>query len=212
MTRVHDITLALRPGMPTYPGEPGPSLKPLKQISKGDSANVTALYVGAHTGTHVDAPHHFIDGAPAIESLPLQALVGECDVVDMGERKVITAADLEAAQPPISAARVLLKTRNSGFWQDDTFHEDFSHITPDAARWLVERGTLLAGIDYLSIERFHSPTHEVHQTLLRAGIVILEGLDLRKVEAGRYLLVCAPLKLVGGDGAPARVFLLEDTP
>jgi arylformamidase len=198
--------------MPTYPGEPGPSLQPLKQISADDSANVTALYVGAHTGTHVDAPHHFIDGAPAIESLPLAALVGECDVVDMGDRQVISRADLEGARPQIGAERVLLKTRNSAFWQDDTFHEDFSHITPDAAHWLVERGTLLAGIDYLSIEQFHSPTHEVHHTLLAAGIVILEGLDLREIKAGRYLLVCAPLKLVGGDGSPARVFLLEDTP
>lgn len=194
--------------MPTYPGEPGPTLEPLKQIRDGASANVTVLHVGAHTGTHVDAPHHFIDGAPAIEALPLEALVGECDVVDMGERQVITRGDLKAAS--ITTSRVLLKTRNSALWQDDTFHEDFSHIAPDAARWLVERGTLLAGIDYLSIEEFRSPTHEVHQTLLGAGIVILEGLDLREVEAGRYLLVCAPLKLVGGDGAPARVFLLED--
>jgi len=208
MTRVHDITQPLRPGMPTYPGEPGPTLKPLKQIRDGASANVTALHVGAHTGTHVDAPHHFIDGAPAIESLPLEALVGECDVVDMGQRQVITRADLESAS--ITTSRVLLKTRNSALWQDDTFHQDFSHIAPDAAHWLVERGMLLAGIDYLSIEQFHSPKHEVHRTLLGAGIVILEGLDLREVEAGRYLLVCAPLKLVGGDGAPARVFLLED--
>ena len=113
---------------------------------------------------------------------------------------------------PSEATRLLLKTPNSRFWNDDEFHVDFVGLTGDAARWLVERGFVLVGIDYLSIEQFRSPTHEVHKTLLDAGIIIVEGLDLRNVPAGAYMMACAPLKVVGAEGAPARVFLWDRAP
>lgn len=206
---IYDITLDLRAGMPTYPGEPEPSLQSLKQISSGDSANVSAFSMGAHTGTHVDAPCHFIGGAPAVHELPLGALVGPCAVIELPSIDVIGRSHLETAAGARNAARLLLKTKNSGLWASDQFHQDFAHISPDAAAWLLERRALLVGIDYLSIEQFHSPTHQVHRMLLEAGVVILEGLDLRAVSPGAYTLVCAPLKLVGSDGAPARVFLLD---
>ncbi|MBI1885952.1 MAG: cyclase family protein [Chloroflexi bacterium] len=206
---IYDVTVPLSAGMPTYPGEPGPRLHPLKQISRGDSANVTSLFMGAHTGTHVDAPHHFLTGSATIEELPVDALVGPCRLVELPHAGTITAEDLEAAGLP-RVERLLLKTSNSSLWRDDEFHSDFAHISGDAARWLIKRGVRLVGIDYLSIEQFRSPTHEVHRTLLASGVVILEGLDLRQVPEGDYFLVCAPLKLVGGDGAPARVFLLDE--
>ena len=205
----YDVSVPLRPGMPTYAGEPGPQLEHLKQISRGDSANVTALSLGSHTGTHVDAPHHFLDGRSTVEAMPLEALVGPAQVIELTDQRHITAADLEAASIPAGTTRLLLKTPNSRFWDDDEFHTDFVGLTGDAAEWLLERGFVLVGIDYLSIERFRSPEHEVHKILLEANVVIVEGLDLRSVTAGEYMMACAPLKVVGADGAPARVFLWD---
>jgi arylformamidase len=209
---IYDASIPLRTGMPTYAGEPGPRLDYLKQIARGDSANVTALSLGSHTGTHVDAPHHFLDGRSTVEAMPIEALVGPVQVIELAERRHITAVDLESAAMPSEATRLLLKTPNSRFWNDDEFHTDFVGLTGDAARWLVERGFVLVGIDYLSIEQFRSPTHEVHKTLLDAGIIIVEGLDLRNVPAGAYMMACAPLKVVGAEGAPARVFLWDRAP
>ena len=210
--RIYDVTVPLRPDMPTYPGEPAPRLEPLKLIAKGNSANVTAVSFGAHSGTHVDAPHHFIDGAATIDQLPLEALVGPARVLELTGVERITAAHLESSTLPAGSQRLLLKTRNSRLWSDSQFHSDFVHITPDAAHWLVDHGYRLVGIDYLSIEQFRSPTHEVHKTLLAAGVVILEGLDLRQVPPGDYFLIFLPLRLVGGDGAPARALLMDRPP
>ncbi len=206
---IYDVSVPLRPGMPTYAGEPGPRLEPLKQIALGDSANVTALSLGSHTGTHVDAPHHFLDGRSTIEAIPADALIGPAQVIELTEQRHITAADLEAAGIPAGATRLLLKTPNSRFWDDNEFHTDFVGLSGDAATWIVARGVILVGIDYLSIERFRSPEHEVHKTLLGANVVIVEGLDLRAVPPGVYTIACAPLKVVGADGAPARVFLWD---
>jgi arylformamidase len=204
---IYDVSVPLRQGMPTYAGEPGPKLELLKQIASGDSANVTALSLGSHTGTHVDAPHHFLDGRSTVEAMPLEALIGTAQVIELIEPGHITAANLEAAGVSGSTTRLLLKTPNSRFWDDDEFHTDFVGLTGEAAQWLVERRFVLVGIDYLSIERFRSPEHEVHKTLLAANVIIVEGLDLRAVPPGEYTVVCAPLKVIGADGAPARVFL-----
>ena len=205
----YDVSVPLRSGMPTYAGEPGPKLEHLKQISRGDSANVTALSLGSHTGTHVDAPHHFLDGRSTVEAMPLEALVGPAQVIELTQQRHVTAADLEAVSIPGGTTRLLLKTPNSRFWDDDEFHTDFVGLTGDAARWLVDRGFVLVGIDYLSIEQFGSPEHEVHKILLGANVIIVEGLDLRAVRSGVYTIACAPLKVVGADGAPARVFLWD---
>jgi arylformamidase len=206
---IYDASVPLRAGMPTYAGEPGPKLEHLKQIARGDSANVTALSLGSHTGTHVDAAPHFLDGRSTVEAMPIEALVGPVQVVEFVERRHITGGDLDSASIPAGKTRLLLKTPNSHFWDDDEFHTDFVGLTGDAARWLVGRGTVLVGIDYLSIEQYRSPTHEVHKLLLEAGVIIVEGLDLRNVPPGAYTMACAPLKVVGAEGAPARVFLWD---
>ncbi len=206
---VYDVSVPLRPGMPTYAGESGPRLDFHSLIARGDSANISSLSLGSHSGTHIDAPHHFLDGAATIDQLPLDALVGPAHVIEYRGSGHIAAADLEAAGLPADARRLLLKTPNARFWEDDDFHTEFVGLTGDGARWLVQRGFVLVGIDYLSIEQFRSPTHEVHKALLGAGTVIVEGLDLRRVPAGAYFLVCAPLNVVGAEGAPARVFLLD---
>jgi len=207
---IYDVSVPLRPGMVTYAGEPGPELTYHSLLSRGDSANVSALSLGSHTGTHVDAPHHFIEGRATVESFALEALIGPAYVLDHIGAGHITAADIESSELPPDARRVLFKTTNGAAWERDEFYEDFLGLEPDAAKSLVDRGVVLVGIDYLSIERFHAPGHPVHMILLGAGVVIVEGLDLRAVPAGRYTMCCAPLKVVGAEGAPARAFLWDE--
>ena len=211
MRHIYDVSVPISARTPTYPGDPGIDIRQWLSLDKGDPANVTALCFGAHTGTHVDAPAHFIKGGSKVESLSLDTLLGEVHVVEIpGDVIEITAHHVET-NCPSGARRVLFKTRNSSFWnaEDDEFHTDHTYLSPDAAKRLVACGTRLVGIDYLSVERFDSDSFETHETLLSNGIVIIEGLDLRQVTAGVYELICLPLKIAGGsgDGAPARVVL-----
>jgi arylformamidase len=178
-------------------------------MSKGDSANVSELSLGSHTGTHVDSPHHFLDNGIGVDRMPVKHMVGPCYVADFGGQGHITVADLEAASIPQGTTRLLAKTSNGRFCDEAAFHPEFVGFDDSAAGWLAER-FVLVGIDYMSIERFHSPTHAVHVALLSKGAVILEGLDLRAVSPGEYFLVCAPINVVGADGAPARVYLLNE--
>jgi arylformamidase len=210
--KIYDVSVPLRADMPTYDGEAGPSLDFRSLLSRGDSMTISALSLGSHTGTHVDAPAHFLDGAPTVDSLPLDALVGPAYVAEFGGDTHIASADLESMAIPADCRRLLFKTRNSRLWDDDSFHPDFIALASDAATTLVDRDIRLVGIDYLSIERFHASPHEVHETLLASGMVILEGLDLRRIAPGPYLLVCAPLNVVGAEGAPARTFLIDQNP
>jgi len=201
-----DITLPLTPGMPVWPGEPGPELTPRSRIAAGDPANVTSLCLGSHTGTHIDAPRHFIEGAAGIESLSLDALCGPARVVQIDDPVSIRVDALERARLD-GVRRVLFRTRNGALWEDRKFRTDFVFVATEAAQWLVARGVRLVGIDYLSVEQFNSNEYRTHHVLLGAGVVIVEGLDLRQVEPGDYELACLPLKVVGADGAPCRAVL-----
>ncbi len=210
--RIYDISVPISPGeTPVFPGDPGIEVASFLAIARGDAANVTALSFGAHTGTHVDAPAHFIEGAHGLPYLPLEAFAGEARVVeiDTGARAVEERHVTDDAIK--GATRVLFKTRNSSFWEDPRgrFREDFTYITPEAALSLVSRGVRLVGFDYLSVEKFGSEGFETHMALLSNGVVIVEGLDLRAVEPGLYELICLPLKIAAGsgDGAPARAIL-----
>jgi len=209
--RIYDVSVPLSETTPTYPGDPGIEIKSWKSLANGDSANVSLLYMGAHSGTHVDAPAHFIQGAAHVESLSLSALIGEAQVVSVPDSIMTIGASFAAAHCQPGRERILFKTRNSNFWAGDNpvFHNDFTHIDLSAAEYLVSQGTKLVGIDYLSIEQFKSRTHETHLALLSKGIVILEGLDLREVVGGIYELICLPLRLAGGsgDGSPVRAVL-----
>ena len=207
---IYDVTVPLRPTIPTYGGtEPGPELRFHSLIARGDEANVSALSLGSHTGTHVDAPHHFLDNGVTVEQMPVERMVGPAYVWQHAGDGHISAADLESAAIPADVTRLLIKTSNGRFWDDDAFHEAFLALAPDAGLWLAQRGVVLVGIDYMSIEPYEAPGFPVHHALLQQNIVILEGLDLRAVTPGPYFLVCAPLPVVGADGAPARVFLLD---
>jgi arylformamidase len=193
--RIIDVTVPIQPGMPIYPGDPEVSLTLEQSIADGAPANVSRLDFGLHTGTHVDAPVHFIVGAPGAEELPLDVLVGPAVVVEAPDLEDDTAL-------PEGVERILFKTRNSELSANQAFSEDFVTVGLPLARRLAEARVRLVGIDYLSIG-----DEEVHELLLGLGIVVVEGLDLRSVAAGGYRLICAPLKVVGADGAPARVLL-----
>jgi arylformamidase len=211
--KIHDVSLTLRPGMTTWGNEPGPEIKPLRRLAKGDTANVSVITLSDHTGTHVDPPIHFIDGGATVDELPVEALLGPCVVLDYDGAGHVSGEWLERAGVPGGSTRILIKTRNSELWNDPThpFTREIVAVNASAARWCVDRGVRLIGVDYLTIEPQgpEKAGYPTHHTLLGAGIVIVEGLDLRGIAAGRYELVCAPLKIADGDGAPARVFLLE---
>jgi arylformamidase len=196
---------------PVYPGDPAVEIVEHAALARGDAANVTLLRFGAHTATHVDAPAHFIEGAPRVAELSLDALVGGARVVRVGDgTRAIGAGEVGRLVPP-GTERVLFKTRNSAFWAEHRgeFQDDFTYIDGAGALALVERGVRLVGIDYLSVEKFKSENFETHTTLLARGVVIVEGLDLSAVGEGEYELICLPLKIAGGagDGAPARAIL-----
>jgi arylformamidase len=203
---VIDVSVAIRAGMPVWPGDPAVELTRAAAIARGDPANVTHVALGAHTGTHVDAPVHFIEDAKGVETLPLDALVGPAVVVDATALEHdLDAAAIDGLRIPPETERLLLKTRNSELWERDGFSDEFVALTGGGARRVVALGIRLVGIDYLSIG-----DEEAHRALLEAGVVPLEGLDLRGVEAGEYRLAALPLKLAGADGAPARAVLIRE--
>ena len=201
-----DITLPLREGMIVYEGDPDISIASALALERGDPANVSTLRLGSHTGTHMDAPRHFIDGAAGIDTLALDVLIGPALVVEVAAERLIEPADL-AALPLDGHTRLIFKTRNSALWDRASFAREYVALSVEAARQLVDRGMRLLGIDYLSIEAFGATGHPVHKTLLGAGVVILEGLDLRRVTPGPYELYCLPLRIAGGDGSPCRAVL-----
>lgn len=207
--KIYDVTVGLSETMPIYAGDPTVTICAAKSIAGGDSANVSQISLGVHSGTHVDAPNHFIEGTRRVHELDPQKLVGPCRVIGVPED--VSAIEPQHVGSTDGVERVLFKTRNSAFWAEPErgFRKDFTYITPDTAKLLVEDGIVLVGIDYLSIEKSGSPGHPVHVALLEKEVVILEGLDLRQIEPGDYELICLPLKYegAGGDGAPARTFL-----
>jgi len=207
--KIYDISVPISNDMPIYQGDPGVEITPVSRISAGDSANVSLLKFGDHTGTHIDPPFHFLENGLTIDQLPLERLIGECLVCAMGDTEEIGAAELEQAKIPTGTKRILFKTRNSALWSDSAFHKDFTHLNADGADWLVERGMEVVGIDYLSVDRFKSGNHPVHCRLIGAGITIIEGVCLADVPEGIYELICLPLKIKGGDGGPSRAVLIE---
>jgi arylformamidase len=201
-----DISLPIREGMIVYEGDPDIVVSSALALERGDPANVSTLRLGSHTGTHMDAPRHFIDGAPGIDTLALDVLIGPALVAEVDAERLIEPGHL-AAVPLDRHTRVLLKTRNSALWDRPSFSREYVALSLASAQLLVERGVRLVGIDYLSIEAFGAAGHPVHKTLLGAGLVILEGLDFRRVTPGVYDLCCLPLRIAGGDGSPCRAVL-----
>ncbi len=212
--RIYDVSLTLSANLPVWPGDPAIVLERVRKMEDGATANVTQMNMGVHVGTHVDAPYHFLGGAAAtVEQLSLNTLTGRAYVLKIpNDVDLITAAVLEKAEIPSRTKRLLLKTRNSLIWESagsnpGGFHEDFVALSADGAAYLIQKGVRLVGIDYLSIAPYDDgvPTHEL---LLKAGVAVVEGLNLSEVVQGRYTMYCLPLKLAGSDGAPARTILI----
>jgi arylformamidase len=203
-----DVTAALAPGrLPAYPGDTALTIRRDAALADGDLANLSSITCSLHTGTHVDAPLHFLDDGAGVEALPLDALIGPAWVVDASSIPGhVDAAALATLDLPPDAERVLFKTRNAALWESPSFVEGYVALTADAAAVLVDRGVRLVGIDYLSIAPYDDPA-PTHEVLLRAGVVIVETLDLRAAEPGEWTLTCLPLLVPGGDGAPARAVL-----
>ena len=205
--RLLDVSVTLTPGMPVYPGNPDFECAPVHRIADGHSSNHSRLVMGTHTGTHVDAPLHFFDGRPGVDQLPLELLIGRARVIDLPYRGGITDAHLAAAGLR-DDLRILLRTPNSALWNThDGFHTDYTYLTEAGARFLVDQGVKVVGVDYLSVEQFKKPGAPAHHALLGSGVVIIEGLNLSEAEEGPYEMYCLPLRIANGDGAPARVVL-----
>jgi arylformamidase len=210
--KIIDVSLPITNSLPVWPGDPAINNQLVAQIKLGAECNITQLSFGAHIGTHMDAPCHFLDGRGGIETLNLDDLIGPCYVVELPEDVMtITAEVIEKAHIPAGANRLVFKSRNSRFWDENParFHTEFTAFEPDAARLLVSRGVRLLALDYLSIAPYQRAV-ETHQILLGAGVAVVEGLDLRQVSAGYYSILCLPLKLAGSDGAPTRVVLIDE--
>ncbi len=202
MTEIVDISVQVSPSTVSWENESIPVIERVSSIDAGDGYNLSRLVFGSHTGTHVDAPLHFLGEGGAVDQLPLDALIGPALVVDAHAVAEEIDAELVERALPAGCERVVFSTRNSELWDESGFRSDFVCISPEAASLLVELGVRLVGIDYLSVG-----APETHRELLSHGVVLLEGLDLRGVAAGHYRLVCLPLRIVGADGAPARAVL-----
>jgi arylformamidase len=205
MPRIHDVTVPLAPGMLAYPGDLPFALEPVQRLG-ADPCNLSRMVLTTHTGTHVDAPAHFLAGGTTVDHLPLEILLGKARVVELLARERVERADLEALDLR-DDLRVLLKTRMSGQMLKSGYQEDHLYLSEDAAHYLAQAGIKLVGFDYLSIDRFGSADFPAHHALLEAGVVVVEGLDLSEVEPGEYDMSCLPLRVGAGDAAPARVVL-----
>ena len=204
---VYDITVPLGEGVPVYTGDAGFRREMGDTLAGGGVSNLSVIHMSAHTATHVDAPCHMIDGAGTLDDIPPDALVGPAVVVAIEDPAAVTLAELQRHDWG-GVERVLFKTANSGrLAAGEPFASDFIAIEPDAARFLVERGMRLVGLDYLSVDPPGQPDFPAHKALLGASVVVLEGVDLSGVPPGRYELFCGPLRIAGGDGAPARALL-----
>ena len=209
--KIFDISLTISPDLPVWPGDPSIELEQVESMDAGAHANVSRLSAGVHIGTHVDAPHHFMNDGRTIEQLPLEVLTGPCYVTQLPDGvESITADALNGMSLPADTKRILFGTSNSRLWSrgETEFQKDFVAVAEDGAGWLVEHGIQLVGVDYLSVAPY-SDSVPTHRILLEAGVVVIEGLDLSAVPRGFYDLYCLPLKLLGAEGAPARAILIQ---
>jgi len=208
VSRIYDISVPIRSGGLVYPGNPEIDISLQQAVAKGAGANVSTIRFGSHTGTHADAARHFFDDGQTVDRIPLERLIGPALLLSFSDDvRSVGAADLRAHDIK-GQTRLLLRTRNSAFLSQKDFVKDYTYLAPDGAQYLVDQGVELVGIDYLSIEQFHSGHHLTHRTLLERSVVIVEGLDLSVPPPGQYQFICLPLRIEGCDGAPARAVLI----
>ena len=210
--KIYDISLPLSSDLPVWPGDPRVSVTRTKSFEAGDGVNCSHLSCNVHSGTHVDAPLHSLPHGSAVEEMPLEWMIGPACVSYVPDAKLILPSDLERLNLPHGIQRLLLRTRNSREWADGRteFTPDFVALAPEAAAWVVARGIRLLAVDYLSVQRFSDRSPATHVSLLEAGVVIVEGVDLHEVPEGRYQLVCLPLRIKAAEAAPVRAILIKE--
>lgn len=209
---IFDITLSISNELPVWPGDPAINFYRVADVNHGDVCTLSRLESGSHIGTHLDAPLHFIKGGRTVDQLDLDVLIGPCVVVHVPDADVINAALLNSLDLPAGTRRVLFRTRNSHIWgsaDSGTFRTDYVGVDRSGAEWLVGHGVQLVGVDYMSVAPF-ADTIAPHNILLGAGVIAIENLNLAGIEAGNYHLICLPLKLKDGDGAPVRAILMRN--
>lgn len=206
--RIHDITVALSPDIPVYPGDPPITVEVWHSIAKGDAANLSRLSLGTHSGTHIDPPRHFNDAGITVDEIPLDLLMGQARVVEITGVNRIGREQLEALQLK-GVERLLIKTDNSGFWSEKEFRRDFAALTAEGAHYLHQQKVKLVAVDYLSVEPMDGDG-EVHRILLNGGIPVVEGVNLSGIPPGEYQFICLPMKLKDGNGAPVRALLVDN--
>lgn len=214
---IYDVTVPIQDKMVVWPGDPDVRVDTVLDVNQGDAATVRQLRLGSHTGTHVDAFCHFKSQGKSLDEMDLAVYLGPCRLIEISPaRAVIEPADLlpygleNPTAWPDTVRRLLLKTRNSTeFWGDKPFNTEFVYLSPEAAAYLLSCHIKLVAIDYLSVEGYHVEAAPTHHQLMDAGVYIVEGLYLKDVSPGNYELLCLPLKIHQGDGAPARVVLRE---
>jgi arylformamidase len=202
-----DVSVSLRSGMVHWPDNPPVQIERALSIEHGDAANVSEISMGAHTGTHMDGPIHFVQDGKGLDEMPLTATIGRARVIEVHDPESIKPDELHP-HGLRRGERILFRTQNSARrWSTEDFMEDFVYCSQEAARYLAESGIRTVGVDYLSVGGFRKDGEETHRALLEAGIWVIEGLELSEVEAGEYELICLPVKIERSDGAPARAIL-----
>lgn len=206
MRKWQDISLTLEAGMVHWPTDPAMRVKRVKDMDKGDKDNVSFISMGSHTGTHMDAPLHYISNGKGLDKMPLDATIGPARVIYIRNKECISVRELQKQQIR-PKERVLFKTVNSAYWKTGRFVKRFVYISPDCASYLAALSLRVVGVDYLSVGGYHKDGAVTHKNLLKAGIWIIEGLNFSGVKPGRYDLICLPLKILNSDGAPARAVI-----
>jgi len=207
---IYDVSVQLSNDLPVWPSGPPIRLESTPHLSRDKSYTIheTFIHISSHMGTHIDAPYHFVENGKRLNEIPLERLVGKATVVEILGVRSIGERELRPLKW-VGVERVLFKTENSKHWHDGSFYEEFVYLEPEGARFLIERGIQLVGIDYLSIEKFRAEKHLTHFALLEKDVVVIEGLDLSHVGPGEYSMVALPLNLLGTDGGPTRVILIN---
>lgn len=206
--RIIDVSRKIHPAMAVWPGDDGVEITRILSMKNGGGCNLSSIKIGLHTGTHIDAPFHFIDEGIKVPDLDLSRFIGNVKVFKIDVQECISAKDLESL--PINEGDVVFfKTSNSLLPDNGIFHKSFIYIDKSAAAYLVEKKIKTVGVDYLSVEKFHSPDHPAHTLLLSNNIGIVEGLCLKDAEEGEYFFSCLPLLIEDVEGSPVRAVLIE---
>lgn len=207
--RIYDISVPFSGNLPIYAGDPGVSIENTSRIADGKRSNVSRFTFGCHSGTHIDAPKHFIDGGKTISDLPPEFFIGPAVVVECFGTPVITKDHINAIAADLDRKFVLLHTDNGDAMLEPEFCTRSVHLTGEAAETLCVRGIRGVGIDYLSVDMFRSPDFAAHYALLSKEKLIVEGIRLTGIPAGEYILSALPLNIPGGNGFPVRAILVE---